>query len=394
MNTTARPQAPRGPLQGLKVLDIATIIAGPSAAALLADYGASVTKLELPAGDGARGFPPMKDGKPLWWKVINRNKTHGTLDLRKPEGKDLFLRLLKTMDVLVENFRPGTMDRWGLDRDTLWQANPRLVILRVTGFGQTGPYRNRPGFARIFEAMGGLTHPGYPLGDSIGGLYGVAGILAALWKIAHDPDAKGEEIDLSMTEASLKVLDSLLIRRHVMGENQGRNGNISAYSAPSAVFKTADQHWVTLSGSTDAMYANNCRAIQRPDLITDERFCDNSQRVKHYLEITQIFRDWIGTHSLDEVLGAFVEAEGTLAPIYTAEQIVADPQMKARDFLKTVADEEFGTVQMAGVVPRFVQHPGEIRSAAVGIGRHNPEIYADLGLSQEQIKALTERGVL
>jgi crotonobetainyl-CoA:carnitine CoA-transferase CaiB-like acyl-CoA transferase len=181
-----------GPLQGLRVLDIATIIAAPSAAALLADYGADVVKAELPgAGDGARGFPPFKDGKPLWWKVTNRGKRFITLDLRKPAGRALLLRLLPRFDVLIENFRPGTLDGWGLGRDVLWQANPALVILRATGFGQTGPYRHRPGFARVFEAMGGLTHvtgpadgepmhAGYPLADNMGGLFGALGVMAAL----------------------------------------------------------------------------------------------------------------------------------------------------------------------------------------------------------------------
>ncbi|WFU76315.1 CaiB/BaiF CoA-transferase family protein [Bradyrhizobium sp. CB2312] len=190
-----------GPLEGLKVLDIATIIAAPFAATLLADYGADVLKIEMPGhGDGVRSFPPFKDCKPLWWKAANRNKKFATLDLRTPDGLALFKRLLPRFDVLIENFRPGTLDRWGLSREVLWSIQPRLVILRATAFGQDGPYRERPGFARIFEAMGGLTyitgeregeptHPGYPIGDSIGGLFGAVGVLAALWKRARDPEA-------------------------------------------------------------------------------------------------------------------------------------------------------------------------------------------------------------
>nr|WP_283817402.1 CaiB/BaiF CoA-transferase family protein [Bradyrhizobium liaoningense] len=208
-----------GPLEGLKVLDIATIVAAPFAATLLADYGADVLKIEMPGqGDGVRAFPPFKDGKPLWWKSVNRNKKFATLDLRKPEGVELFKRMLPHFDVLIENFRPGTLDRWGLSKEVLWQIQPRLVILRATAFGQDGPYRDRPGFARIFEAMGGLTyitgeadgqpmHPGYPLGDAIGGLFGAVGALAALWKRAKNPDAPGEEIDLALTEAVFRLLD-------------------------------------------------------------------------------------------------------------------------------------------------------------------------------------------
>ncbi len=202
MSGTASKSAPQGPLKGLRVLDIATIVAAPSAAAMLGDYGAEVVKLELPIGDGARGFPPHKDGKALWWKVTNRNKKFATLDLRKPEGIAILKQLLPKFDVLIENFRPGTLDKWGLPKEVLWAIQPRLVILRATGFGQTGPYRNRPGFARIFEAMSGLTyitgepdgepmHAGYPIGDAVGGVFGALGIMTALWKRAKDPDAPG-----------------------------------------------------------------------------------------------------------------------------------------------------------------------------------------------------------
>lgn len=277
-----------GPLTGLRVLDIATIIAGPSAASLLADYGADVLKAELPgAGDGARGFPPHKNGKALWWKVTNRGKRFITLDLRKPEGAALLLRLLPRFDVLVENFRPGTLDRWGLDARTLWQAQPRLVILRVSGFGQTGPYRNRPGFARVFEAMGGLTHltgqadgepmhAGYPVADNVGGLFGAVGVLAALWRRARDPAAPGEEIDLSLLESTFKLLEFLPIEYQQLGVVRQRSGNASQYSAPAALYLTQDHHWVSLSGSTDALFAANCRAIGSVDLLDDPRWATAS----------------------------------------------------------------------------------------------------------------------
>ena len=280
-----------GPLTGLRVLDIATIIAAPSAAALLADYGASVVKAELPgAGDGMRDFPPHKDGKPLWWKVTNRGKRLITLDLRKPEGAALLLRMLPQFDVLIENFRPGTLDRWGLTKEALWQAQPSLVILRTTGFGQSGPYRDRPGFARLFEAMGGLTyisgeaqgapmHCGYPLADNVGGLFGAVGVLAALWRRARNPQAPGEEIDLSLTEATLKLLEFLPIQHEQLGTVYQRSGNANQYSAPAAVYRTADGQWVSLSGSTNAMFANNCRAIGRPELIDEPCFANNRGRV-------------------------------------------------------------------------------------------------------------------
>ena len=396
----------RGPLAGLRVLDIATILAAPSAASLMADYGAEVLKVELPSGDGLRGFPPLKNGKPLWWKITNRNKKIVSLDLRKPEGVALLKRLMPRFDVLVENFRPGTLDRWGLDRDTLWALQPKLVILRATAFGQDGPYRNRPGFARIFEAMGGLTyisgepgrepmHAGYPIGDSIGGLFGAVGVLAALWKRARDPDAPGEEIDLSLTEAMLKLMEFLPIRYDELGEGAERSGNNSQYAAPTGVYRTRDGHWVSLSGSTAALYAANCRAIGREDLIGNPRYASNAERCGHSVELNAIFSAWIAEHDLDEVLATFERHHGTLAPIYSTRQILEDPQVKARGFLREIPDPDFGTVRMQDVVPRFRNDPGGVYSTGGAIGRDNAEIYGEwLGLSAGDIEQLQSTQVI
>ncbi|WP_339032300.1 CaiB/BaiF CoA-transferase family protein [Bradyrhizobium symbiodeficiens] len=396
-----------GPLEGLKVLDIATIIAAPFAATLLADYGADVLKIEMPGnGDGVRSFPPFKDGKPLWWKAANRNKKFATLDLRMPDGLALFKQLLPRFDVLIENFRPGTLDRWGLSREVLWSIQPRLVILRATAFGQDGPYRDRPGFARIFEAMGGLTyitgesdgeptHPGYPIGDSIGGLFGAVGVLAALWKRARDRDAPGEEIDLSLTEATFRLLDVLAIEHDQLGTVRSRIGNANGYSAPAAVFRTSDDHWVTLAGSTNALFAANCRAIERPDLITDPRFASNDRRVAHASELNGIFAGWCAAHPLEMVLARFNAAQGTLAPIYSIDQIADDPQVKARDVITRVPDRDFGTVAMANVVPRFTNDPAQMRHPAGDVGQDNDEVFRNwLGLSDQEVERLTERKVI
>ena len=396
-----------GPLEGLKVLDIATIIAAPFAATLLADYGAEVLKIEMPGnGDGVRSFPPFKDGKPLWWKAANRNKKFATLDLRMPDGLALFKQLLPRFDVLIENFRPGTLDRWGLPKEVLWSIQPRLVILRATAFGQDGPYRERPGFARIFEAMGGLTyitgesdgeptHPGYPIGDSIGGLFGAVGVLAALWKRARDRDAPGEEIDLSLTEATFRLLDVLAIEHDQLGTVRSRIGNANGYSAPAAVFRTSDDHWVTLAGSTNALFAANCRAIERPDLITDPRFASNDRRVAHASELNGIFAGWCAAHPLEMVLARFNAAQGTLAPIYSIDQIADDPQVKAREVITRVPDRDFGTVAMANVVPRFTNDPAQMRHAAGDVGQDNDEVFRNwLGLSDQEVERLTERKVI
>lgn len=396
-----------GPLEGLKVLDIATIIAAPFSATLLADYGADVLKIEMPgSGDGVRAFPPLKEGKPLWWKAANRNKKFGTLDLRTPEGLELFKKLLPRFDVLIENFRPGTLDRWGLSKEILWSIQPRLVILRTTGFGQTGPYRDRPGFARIFEAMGGLTyitgeadgqpmHPGYPIGDAIGGLFGAVGILAALWKRARDRDAPGEEIDLALTEATFRLLDVLPVEFDQLGAVRSRIGNSNGYSAPAAVYRTKDDCWVTLAGSTNPLYAANCRAIGRPDLIHDPRFANNALRVEHSKELNDIFSRWCAEHALNEILETFSAAEGTIAPIYSIEQIAADPHVQAREAITRIPDEDFGSVAVANAVPRFSVDPTKMRNSAGALGRDNLLIYGEwLGLSTDEIKELTNSRVI
>ncbi|WP_439687537.1 Succinyl-CoA--L-malate CoA-transferase beta subunit [Cupriavidus oxalaticus] len=396
----------RGPLTGLRVLDIATIVAAPSTAALLADYGAEVLKVELPSGDGSRNFAPHKDGKALWWKVTNRNKKLVSLDLRKPEGVALLKQLLPRFDILIENFRPGTLDRWGLDRDTLWALQPRLVILRATAFGQDGPYRDRPGFARIFEAMGGLTyitgdaegqpmHAGYPIGDSIGGLFGAVGVLAALCKRMSDPHAPGEEIDLSLTEAMLKLMEFLPAKYDLLGESHGRSGNTSQYAAPTGVFRTRDGQWVSLSGSVDALFAANCCAIGREDLIADPRFSNNVGRCGHADELNVLFGQWFAQHDLHEILRRFEQHGGTLAPIYSAQQIVEDPQMKARGFLREVPDADFGSVRMPDVVPRFRNDPGSVYSAGGAIGQDNDEVFGEwLGLTAADCGALRDKGVI
>lgn len=396
-----------GPLEGLRVLDLATIIAGPLAATLLADYGADVLKVELPkVGDGARNFGPFRDGKSLWWKAINRNKKFMTLDMRRPDGVEIVKKLLTRFDVVVENFRPGTLDRWGLTKEVMWEINPRLVILRTTGFGQDGPYSDRPAFARVFEAMSGLTfitgepdgepmHVGYPIGDAIGGLFGAIGILAACWKRAKDRDAPGEEIDLSLCEGTLRLLDFLPIEYDQTGVVRGRSGNRNQYSAPSAVFKTRDGHWVSLSGSTNAMFANNCRAIGRPELPDDPRFRTNQDRVNHGDELNAIFSDWCSTHDLDTVLAAFRAAEGTLGPIYSIDQIVADPQIVARQAIAPVADADFGQVAMPTVVPRFTRDPARNRHTAGALGCDTAEILSDwLGLSEDEQTQLRASGVV
>ncbi|MAL77761.1 MAG: CoA transferase [Sneathiella sp.] len=396
-----------GPLKGLRVLDIATIIAGPMAATMMADFGAEVIKLELPGvGDGLRGFPPFREGKSLWWKVTNRGKYFGTLDLRKEAGKELFLRMVAKSDVVVENFRPGTLERWGLDVETLWAANPRLVILRLSGFGQDGPYKEMSGLARIFEAMGGLTeisgsedgppmHTGYPIGDPIGGLFGAFAIMAALWRVAQSDRETGEEIDLALTEALFRIIEVLAIEYDQLGEVRQRSGNRNLYSAPSDVYLTADKRYVTVAGSTARTFSNNARAIDRADLIDDPRFADNASRVTNAVELDRIFGSWIASHTQEEAVNAFRATHGTLAPIYSVDQIFTDPQFVARQAITAVEDEDFGSVRMQGLVPRFKRHPGKIRWAAKGIAADNDHVFKEIiGLDDWEIEEFKVKGVI
>ena len=396
-----------GPLAGYRVLDISNVIAGPFAAALLGDFGAEVLKAELPGGgDVLRTLPPHKDGKPLLWKAVNRNKRAITLDLRKPQGQDLLKRLLPRFDVLIENYRPGTLDRWGLDRDTLWRLKPGLVILRVTGFGQTGPYANYAGFARLFEAYAGLTyitrapgdepmHPGYPIGDPIGGVFGAFGVLAALLHRAKNPQAPGQEIDLACTEAMLRLLEVLPIKFDQLGEVHEPVGSGNAYVAPAGVFRSSDGGWVTFTAPTQSVFERFCKLIGRPELLADPKYAGNQQRVEHFGELNAIVAGWIATRPWREVVRELSEAGVSVAPVYSNRDIARDEHFKFRNAIARVVDDDFGSVAVPCVVPRLSATPGEARSSGPAPGAHNAEIYGDwLGLSAREQAALRDSGVI
>ncbi len=398
---------PAGPLAGLRVLDISNVIAGPFAGGLLGDFGAEVLKVEVPGvGDACRAIPPLKDGKPLIFKVTNRNKKAVTLDLRKPEGQTLFKRLLPKFDVLIENYRPGTLDRWNLDKDTLWALQPRLTILRLTGFGQTGPYRNFPGFARLFEAYSGFTyitgerngpplHPGYPIGDPIAGLFGAFGVMTALYDRLRHPDSPGQEIDLSATEAMLKLLEVLPIEYEQTGTVHERIGNDNAYVAPANIFKTGDGHWVTFTCATQNIFERFMHLIGRAELITDPRLKSNAMRVTHRAEMDGLAAAWIGARPMAEVLDKLNEVGVSVAPVYTNKQILEDPHFIERGAVMDVPDADFGSVKMPGVVPRLSATPGAIRSSGPSMGAHNAEVYGGwLGLSEAELAALKSSGVI
>lgn len=400
------PATTTGPLKGLRILDLSTVIAGPWASTLLADLGADVLKVEMPGvGDPLRALPPYKDGVPLWWKAANRNKRGITLDLRREEGRELLGRMLPEYDVIVENFRPDTLDRWGITKDWMQGINPRLVILRLTGFGQTGPYRNRPGFARVFEAMTGFTnicgepdrpplHLGFPIADAVGGLFGAIGILSALYHQRQNAGTPGQEIDCSMMESMFRVLDFLPIEYDQLGVVRGRSGNTSQYAAPGNVYKTADGRWASIAASTQRIYERLCTALGRPDLVTDPKFVTNRERVAHRAELDQVLAAEIAKHRIDELDRMLEAHEVGFSPIYDIADIFQDAHFAARDAIVSVPDEELGTVRMQSVVPAFSETPGAVRHAGPSLGQHNEDVFRQLGLSDAQVDGLRAAGVI
>ncbi|HVL77587.1 MAG TPA: CoA transferase [Noviherbaspirillum sp.] len=395
-----------GPLSGLKVVDLSTVVAGPFAAGLLADFGADVIKVELPGhGDALRALAPHKDGVPLWWKVTNRNKKGVTLDLRREEARPLLARLIAEADVLVENFRPGTLDGWGITKDWLHGHNPRLTILRVTGFGQDGPYANRPGFARVFESMSGFTqicgeeggpplHLGYPISDAVGGLFGALGVLAALLRLKTHPEDGGQEIDCSVTEAMLRVLEFLPIEYDQLGKVRTRSGNRSQYAAPGNIYQTRDGRWASIAASTQSIFERLCDALDLRELLDDERFATNRMRVVHRDEVDRIVGGAIAQLTLAELGERFERYEVGFSPIYDIADVFADPHFAARNTLVKVTDSELGEVRMQGVVPRFSDTPGAVHAAGPALGEHNAGVWTSLGLSEDEVAALREQRVI
>lgn len=396
----------QAPLAGVRILDMATVIAAPFAASLCADLGAEVTKLELPGGtDPLRGLAPTTPEHALFWKVSNRGKKGISLDVRQPEGRALFLRLLASQDVLVENFRTGTLDKWGLDKATLQAANPHLIILRVTGFGQTGPYAQRPGFARIFEAMSGLAHltgeadgspqhMNYPLGDVVAGLYGAFAIAAAIADRELHPRREGREIDLSATEALLRLLEALPVEREQLGQARGRAGSRATYTAPSNIYRTQDGHWVTLVGSTDAIFQRICQAMGDPALADDPRLATTPDRVRHVDELDARVAHWCAGLTLAQLSEALEAGGVPFSKVYDIDDVLADPHFAARQAVIRLPDPELGSLPAPAIVPRFSGFDPVPPPTGPAPGQHNAEVYGALGLEHPDLRRLARQGVI
>lgn len=396
------------PLRGVRILDLATVVAAPFSATLCGDMGADVVKIELPqGGDPLRTLAPVHGHHALFWKVGNRGKQGITLDVRKPQGRALFLRMISQFDVLVENFRTGTLDDWGLDLATLHQHNPQLIVLRLTGFGQTGPYAQRPGFARIFEAMSGLTyltgepdrppqHTNYPLGDAIAGLFGAFAIATALAERNALPahERQGAEIDLSATEALFRLLDPLAAESRFLHSARARAGSRATYTAPSNVYQTADGHWLTVVGTGNPIFARLCQAMERPDLLTDPRFVSNLERTRHLESLDTILAGWCRSLPLKAIQQKFDAAEMPYSQVNSVSDAMADPHFQARGAVIELPDADLGSVPAPCVVPRFTGRTRSAPATGPATGEHNASFYAALGLSPEEQERLRGEGVI
>jgi crotonobetainyl-CoA:carnitine CoA-transferase CaiB-like acyl-CoA transferase len=395
-----------GPLAGLKVLDAGNMIAGPLAATQMADFGAEVIKVELPKqGDSMRHWSPTKDGKSLWWKVIGRNKKLITLALSKPEGRELFLELVKSVDVVIENFRPGTFERWGLSYAELSAVNPGLIFVRVSGFGQTGPYASKGGYGTIAEAFSGVpsftgfpdkppTLPGFPLADSLAATFSAMATMFAIYKRDHS-DGKGQEIDVSLYEPLFRLVEAQVIGYDQLGLVKERIGNRLAEDSPRNTYQTKDGRWLGISASSQKTYERLATAIGRPDLITDPRFLNNAIRCDNADELDQIIADWISQYPLAQIMALFDEQQVVAGPVLDIKDIFSDPQYLFRKNIVEVEDEDFGTIKMQNVVPLFSDTPGKVRHSGGELGKDNREIFIEsLGLTEQRYQALLEQGVI
>ncbi|WUF66420.1 CoA transferase [Streptomyces decoyicus] len=399
------PESPSsGPLAGLRVLDLATLFAGPLAATLLGDYGAEVIKVEHPQRpDPSRGHGPAKDGIGLWWKLLGRNKKTLTLDLSHPDGRDVLLRLAAGADVVIENFRPGTLERWGLGWDELSAANPRLVLARVTGFGQFGPYARRPGFGTLAEAMSGFaaitgepdgppTLPPFGLADAIAAMATSYAVMAALHGRAAT--GRGQVIDLALIEPMLTVLGPQPLWYDQLGHIQPRTGNRSANVAPRNTYRTADGSWVAVSASAESVAERVMRLVGRPEVIDAPWFATGAGRARHADELDTAVAGWIARHDRAEVVAAFEKAEAAVAPVYDIREVMADPQYQALGSITEVPDDELGTLRMQNVLFRLSETPGAIRWAGRPHGADTDEVLAALGLTGPEIDGLRAAGAL
>jgi formyl-CoA transferase len=400
-----------GPLTGLRVIELGQLIAGPFAAKTLADFGADVIKIEPPGvGDPLRRWRLLQDGTSVWWQVQSRNKRSVALDLRDPDAQDVVRRLAADADVLIENFRPGAMEGWGLGPDRLHALNPRLVMLRISGYGQTGPYRDKPGFGVVAEAMGGLRHltaepgqvpvrVGVSIGDTIAALHGVIGVLLALHERARS--GRGQVVDVALYEAVFNCMESLLPEYQAFGAVRGPAGSALPGIAPSNAYPCRPDPgaaeglaYVLVAGNGDSIFRRLMTAIGRPDLAADPGLADNAGRVLRVAEIDAAIGAWTSAHTVAQVLETLDRASVPAGRIYTIADIAADPHYRARDMILPIVTADGHRLEVPGIVPKLSATPGGHHRAAPALGADTESVLRDAGLTDAQIRALAERGVV
>ena len=393
------------PLEGIKVVDCATLFAGPVVATIMGDYGADVIKVEHPRGDGLRLSGAQKEGVGLNYAYYGRNKRNIVIDFGTPDGQALLRDLAQKSDVLIENFRPGVMEKWGLGWDALHELNPKLVMLRMTGFGQFGPYSKRPGFGTLAESMSGFAHiNGYPdgsptlppfgLADGIAGISSAYAVMLALYhRDLHD--GPGQMIDTAIIEPILHVMGAQATIYDQLGKIQGRTGNTTSNNAPRNVYKTKEGRWVAISTSAQAIAERVVTLVGHPELIDEPWFKSGPERAKHCELLDRIVGGWIGARSLDEVIDAFEEAGAAVAPIYDISQVVADAQYQALSSITTVEDATLGPIKMQNLMFRLSETPGRVRHPGPRLGEHTDAVLREvLGLSDARLHELHASGVI
>ena len=401
---TTPPIKTPGPLAGVKVLDAATLFAGPLAATLLGDFGADVVKIEHPKGDPVRSHGYIKKGINLWWKMIGRNKRTITLNLSNPQAQGVFLELAAHADVVIENFRPGTLESWRIGPKELHARNPRLVIARVTGFGQEGPYRRRPGFGTLAESMSGFaaitgtpdgppTLPPFGLADGITALATSSAIMMALRH--RDLTGQGQVIDMAIIEPILTILGPQPTWFDQLGVVQERTGNRSVNNAPRNTYRTADGKWVAISTSAQSIAERVMRLVGHPEVIDEPWFKSGAERAKHAEKLDEMVGGWIGAHGMAEVIQTFEAEEAAVAPIYDIRDVMADPQYQALESITTVPDDELGPIRMQNVMFRLSKTPGRIKFAGRRIGADTDAVLSEwLGLGPVQVQDLRSKGAV
>ena len=399
----------QGPLSGLRVLDLSIIVAGGTASSLLADFGAEVVKIERPGtGDPLRNWGPFANGVSLWWKVHSRNKKSITLNLGVPEGQNLLKELAAKTDILIEGCRPGAMERWGLGPDDLQAVNPKLVMLRYSGFGQSGPYKDRPGFGTIAECMSGFVGmtgfqdtppvlPPIPLADEIAGVFGaMAGMMALYHRDASiNSSAKGQVVDVSLFEPLFRLCIPHITMFDMLGINRERVGNDFPDAAPRSLYKTADNQWLGLSATSQSTFEGLAKAMGMEDLLERTEFKDNAARLENRESLNDELNSWLGQRNLKETMDQLIPAGGVVGPVYDAAQIMEDPHFHSRQDIIDIDDPELGQTKMLGVVPKFSETPGAVEHAGPKFGEHNRHIYSSwLGLDEEKLTELNRQGTI